>query len=375
MKKSTDVTSHDTLVEVELRRKTLYEELLDRLKDWKFDCGFRIHLSEKEISHILLRYIFNKKATTSSPESDPVFVTGTSKLARDQLERDLKNVNLKGAKDLADLIDNELSNAARKIRNEKFRKDQPVVLSLSTDRQLIYRHRSQDDFTRLAERYGPQYYNAAFALGLRYSYICLSGHGLARAYEEDTKRSANDPLACEGFASAFNHHFDRYYSAFPDLEAFFGSRGCFFKINWKQEPSDMTYYLCPPFDESLMQLCVDHVFNALENHLVSRPTFVFSIPGRWTNFSALNALKESSWVRELIDYRKGKLRFIDYMATNEKDRVIYPTDICVITLSTEIKEEKVQSIQLIPKKRSNETDEIEDYNSKNAHGTKKIKLD
>jgi hypothetical protein len=137
----------------------------------------------------------------------------------------------------------------------------------------------------------------------------------------------------------------------------------------------MTYYLCPPFDESLMQLCVDHVFNALENHLVARPTFVFSIPGSWTNFSALNALKESSWVRELIDYRKGKLRFIDYMATNEKDRVIYPTDICVITLSTEIKEEKVQSIQLIPKKRSNETDEIEDYKSKNANGTKKIKLD
>ena len=56
MKKSADVTSHHTLVEVELRRKTLYEELLDRIKDWESDCGFRIRLSEKEISHILLRY-------------------------------------------------------------------------------------------------------------------------------------------------------------------------------------------------------------------------------------------------------------------------------------------------------------------------------
>jgi hypothetical protein len=372
MEKSTDVTSHNTLVEVELRRKTLYEELLDRITDWIFDSGVHIRLSEREISHILLRYIFNKKATTSTPEFDPVFVTGTSKLARDQLQRDLNNVNLKGAKDLADLIDKELTKAAGKIRDEKFRKDQPVVLSSSTDGKLIYRNRSQEDFTQLAQRYGSKYYNAAFALGLRYSYICLSGHGFARAYGEDTKRSANDPLACEGFASAFNHYFDRYYSAFPDLEAFFGSRGCFFKINWEQQPSDMTYYLCPPFDESLMQLCVDHVFNALNNHLVSRPTFVFSIPGSWTNFSALDMLKASSWVQELVDYRKGKLSFIDHMATNEKDRIIYPTDICVITLSTEIKEEKTKHTYPTQKKRLNET---EDYNPKNANETKKIKLD
>jgi hypothetical protein len=384
-----DVTSYHTLVEVELTRKIYYEQLLQSVRRWLLDCGDRIHLSEMQIAHILLRYIFNKKATTRDRRSDPVFVTGTSKLARDQLRRDLKTTNLGSSKELADLIDDELARAARSLRFEKVIRDEPVTLSSLTDHKLIYRDHSQDDFAGLAQRYGTKYYNAAYALGLRYSYVRLTGHGLARAYKEDTKRSADDPLACEGFASAFNHYFDRYYSAFPDLEAFFGSRGCFFTIKWEEEPSDMTYYLCPPFDESLMQLCVDHVFNALQKRLVSRPIFVFSIPGSWTNFSALEQLKASSWVRDLIDYPKGKLPFIDYMAARERDRIIYPTDICVITLTSEAKEGNPSAIDLqhadnsdnaedtvtIQKKRRNELDEGDNCNPKDTPGTKKIKLD
>ncbi|CAF3903767.1 unnamed protein product, partial [Adineta steineri] len=118
-----------------------------------------------------------------------------------------------------------------------------------------------------------------------------------------------------------------------------------------------------------------HVFNALDNHLVSQSTFIFCIPGRWTNFSALDALKASSWMQDFVDYPKDKLPFIDYMATNEKDRIIYPTDTCIITLSTEIKKEKTQSIPSRTKKRTNEIEEIEDYNSKTPNETKKRKLD
>lgn len=353
--KTTDIAAHTSLIEIEQRRKTLYEDLLEYVRRWLIERNGRIRLSAMQLSHILLRYIFNKKATTSKRRSDPVFVTGMSKLARHQLQRDLDNAYMKGAEELADLIDEELESAADKIYSEKFQKDKPVELSSSIDHKLIYRGRSQEDFARLGQHYGPKYYNAAYALGLRYSYICLTGHGLARSYKEDTKRRADDPLACEGFASAFNHYFDRYYSAFPDLEAFFGSCGSFFDINWEKEPPDMTYYLCPPFDETLMQLCVDHVFNALDKRLVLRPTFVFSIPGSWTNFTALDALKASSWVRRLVDYPKGKLPFIDYMATTEKDRIIYPTDICVITLSTEIEEKKGNSIDSKDKNNSENT--------------------
>ncbi|CAF1534719.1 unnamed protein product, partial [Adineta steineri] len=178
LQKNTDVTSHHTLIEVELRRKTLYEDILKCIKNWIFDQSDRNdrrRLTEMQMSHLLLRYIFNKKATLFDSKSDPVFIIGKSSLARKQLERDLKNINLKGAEKLAEIIDGELESAATQLRSEKFRKDKQVTLSTSTDGKLIYRDRSQKDFNQLAQRYGADYYNAAYALGLRYTYICLTG--------------------------------------------------------------------------------------------------------------------------------------------------------------------------------------------------------
>ncbi|CAF0894899.1 unnamed protein product [Adineta ricciae] len=341
--KTKDIISEKRLVETELYRKKLYERLLESVSTWLFDRNARVRLTEMQIAHIVLRYVFNKKATISTSTSDPVFIVGTSDLARRQLSIDLKNARLEDSDRLADKIDDEIKCAVRELRFKNPPDDEQVTLSSETDGKLVYRGRYQEDFAHLAQRYGPKYYNAAYALGLRYSYVRLTGHGLARKYEEDTKRSSDDPFACECFASSFNHYFDRYHSAFEDLERWFGSRGSFFKIKWEDEPSNMTYYVCPPFDESLMQLCVDHVFDALKNHAELRPTFIFSIPGTWTNFSALEQLKASSWLQDFIDYPKGKLPFIDYMATREKDRIIYPTDICVLTLSTESTNDKASS--------------------------------
>ncbi|CAF1689465.1 unnamed protein product, partial [Adineta ricciae] len=153
--KTTDVTKHHTLVEVELRRKSLYEDLVKSVKNWIFDrSDGRRRLSEMQMSHLVLRYIFNKKATISSSKCDPVFISGTSTVARSQLECDLKNINIRGAKELADLIDAELTSATRKIRFEKFEKDEQVKLSTSTENELIYRDRRQTDFNRLAQRHG-----------------------------------------------------------------------------------------------------------------------------------------------------------------------------------------------------------------------------
>ena len=193
--------------------------------------------------------------------------------------------------------------------------------------RVHYRH--QNGWTSL---HIINYYNAAYALGLRYSSLRLTGHGLARAYRDETKRSPDCPFACECFASAFNHYFDRYYSAFPDLEMFFGSRGCFFKAKWEQDPEGMTYYVCPPFDESLMQLCADHALNALNQRSVRRATFVFAIPGGWTDFHALEQLKRSPRTVKITDYPKGLLPFIDYMAKKGR-QIVYPTDICELVLT------------------------------------------
>jgi hypothetical protein len=330
-----ETISYRGLVETELVRERLYKNLLSFIKSWLFNRPDRPRWSETQVSHLLLRYIFNKKATISRPIPDPVFVIGTCMIARRQLCRDLESEGMTGGTQLADLIDHELVVAALDMCTTEIGLDTRVILSPNVDGKLVYQGRVQEDFSGLAQRYGPQYYNAAYALGLRYSYLNLSSHGLSRAYKHETKLNPNSPLACECFASAFNHYFIKYYSAFPDLEGFFGSRGCFFKANWEQEPDGMTYYLNPPFDDSFIQLCTDRILDLLKHRLVSRAHFVFTIPGSWTDFNALDQLKKTPWTIKATDYSKGTLPFIDYMA-KKRHQIIYPADICEIVLTNSI---------------------------------------
>jgi hypothetical protein len=313
--------------------------MLKEIKSWLFRHQGKPQWPEKQVSHLLLRYIFNKKATISQPTSDPVFVIGTSSMARKQLCLDLKTMDLTGGTELAELIDDQLSRAALEMCTIEIPMDEPVNFSKSMKDTLVYCGRDQQDFANLAQRYGRSYYPAAYALGVRYSYLRLEAHGLARLYKDETKLSPNHPLSCECFASAFNHYFDQYYSAFPDLESVFGSRGCFFKADWERDPQGMTYYLNPPFDPSLIELCVDRVSDVLKHALVKKARFIFTIPGTWTDFPALEKLKKSSWRVEVTDYKKGELPFIDYMAKKECDIIIYPTDICEIILTNAYEDE------------------------------------
>ena len=320
------------LIETELIRERLYKSILNEVKAWLYSRQEKLPWTELQISHILLRYIFNKKATVSGLTDDPVFISNFSSIARQQLHNDLKSVILNGARDLAELIDEQFRRAAFEINTREIPADAPVTLSVNAKGStLTYRDRMQRDFSQLALQYGTTHYRAAYALGIRYSYLRLAAHGLARMYKEETGRKADDRKACECFASAFNHYFDRYYSAFPDLETCFGSSGSFFNANWKGEPQDMTYYINPPFDDTLIELCVDRVLDIIERNLVSEARFIFTVPGTWKDFPALQKLKQSSWTTKTKDYPKGQLPFIDYMS-NEECRTIYPTDICEITI-------------------------------------------
>ena len=323
------------LVETELIRKRLYEQLLVTIRLWFAHHTARSSWSRKEISHLLLRYIFVKKATRFRLTPDPVFVIGTCPAAQHLIHRDFQVKETAGASQLSELIDHHLVLAALEMFTTEIGMDEAVLLSSDRDGILIYRGQAQKDFSQLAQRYGPAHYNAAYALGLRYSYICLWNHGLAREYRKETQLSSNNPLACECFASAFNHYFDKYHSAFPDLEVFFGSRGCFFKANWEEDPPDMHYFICPPFDETLMQLCADRVLSVLRHRLVPRAHFSFTVPGGWTNFEALEQLKVSPWTTRITDFAKGQLPFIDYMS-QKKNHIVYPTDICEVVLSNSI---------------------------------------
>jgi len=177
----------------------------------------------------------------------------------------------------------------------------------------------------------------------------------------------------EIFASAFNHYFDFFHSAFPDLETPFGSLGSFFstvepsllncaiktvlssiKNNiytegnekdfkecfflsdlYKKDKNKNCYYkssknrfknkvmfVNPPFDMVLMSI----VFFIFEYLNIKYKT-IFTVPN-WSNFLFLERIKKHQRTKKTIIYPKGTLNFINHM----NNRKIYPCDIAEIYL-------------------------------------------
>lgn len=63
----------------------------------------------------------------------------------------------------------------------------------------------------------------------------------------------------ECFASPFNHNAERYWSAFPDTDCFFGSRGDFFTNVDVLQGSGGSFYANPPFVEEVMLLMKEKI--------------------------------------------------------------------------------------------------------------------
>eukprot|EP00435_Cladocopium_sp_Y103_P044178 s354_g12.t1 len=80
-------------------------------------------------------------------------------------------------------------------------------------------------------------------------------------------------VSCELFASPLNCYFAQYYSAFPDVDAFFGSRGSFFDVADLPEGS---YEVGPPYTEEVRavrfcQSCPSPAFSSSSSRLLLLP--------------------------------------------------------------------------------------------------------
>ena len=227
------------VIETELFRKKLYDNILTWLS------GKLNVLKYKEVYNILLRYIFNKNISRTQ-DDDPVFITTFSELAYEQFRKDMEYNNITlDYKELIKELEYRIQQSSEKIKNTPIRYDKAVQIvqnSTAGENTLVYRCKKYRDISRLAEKY-PAYINNAVALNIRYTYLHLHNHGLARNFREEGFKP--DDCILEGFASAFNHYFDNYCSAFPDLESPFGSKGSFF------DNKDWNYncvFINPPFD-------------------------------------------------------------------------------------------------------------------------------
>jgi hypothetical protein len=307
------INEDSKLIERELLRKKLYENIISWLS-----CKIP-QFKQKEIEHLMLRYIFNKNITKTSLD-DPIFITTRSSLAELQLTNDFKYSKLSlDPKEIINDLEDKLKLSASQMDDKDVNLDAKV--SLSKDK-ILYNNKLYNDISSLAKK-NPNYIKYALALNIRYNYIKLLNHGLARTFDKMGYKTSD---STEGFASAFNHYFDNFCSAFPDLEKPFGSIGSFFdNLNW----TTYEVYVNPPFDEVLMTHAFERIYKYLQTDN-KHHKFIFTIPN-WDEFRALDELKKSKWTTSVIIHKKGDLPFIDYM--NNK-KIIYPCNIAEVILET-----------------------------------------
>jgi hypothetical protein len=356
------------IIETELLRKNLYNNIIEKVSE-----KLKKYLQQKEIQHFILRYIFNKIIERRS-ENDPIFIPEYSDICYIQVQKDFEFKDIKiDTDEFIVFMDDLLKDAENKIKNairENIIEHDKEIIFDSKSNAFIYNNKIYKNISNLCSTNNSEYYNYSIALNIRYSYLHLSTHGLARDYHK-MGYSKSDGFEC--FASSFNHYFDFYHSAFPDLEKPFGSLGSFFssvepcllkcaiqtvlnsiKNNnytegtekefkesfflpdiYKKNITKNCYYkssknrfknkvmfVNPPFDMVLMSI----VFFIFEYLNIEYKT-IFTVPN-WDNFLFLERMKKHSRTKKTVIYKKGMLRFINHM----NNRKIYPCDIAEIYL-------------------------------------------
>jgi hypothetical protein len=134
-----------------------------------------------------------------------------------------------------------------------------------------------------------------------------------------------DDKVIEGFGSAFNHYFNMYYSAFPDLEACFGSKGSFFNATI---PAGYLTVCNPPFDASVMKCMIAKVLDMLQTaseHGQNR-SFLLTLPD-WRDMSELTSLKTNKFCIEYKQIPQAHALFIESNTGEDGNPLQYPAGI------------------------------------------------
>ncbi|CAJ1429655.1 unnamed protein product, partial [Effrenium voratum] len=92
-------------------------------------------------------------------------------------------------------------------------------------------------------------------------------------------------VSCELFASPLNCFFAQYFSAFPDVDAPFGSRGSFFDV---EELPDGAYEVGPPYTEEVMELMAQKLLKHLKRQQTL--SFVVFVPDWGDDCTALGLM-------------------------------------------------------------------------------------
>lgn len=151
---------------------------------------------------------------------------------------------------------------------------------------------------------------------LRYQAHLIAGQQWALPYAFFDHLYKNHHARYEAFSSPLNSRFmglkdGHFCSAFPDVDAPFGSMGNFFEINMidplGKSPQKVTWAVNPPFIESIMTKTVEKCLRAVKsnsnNHIDLK---IFGIIPAWFDSQAYLLLKNSKHVKYLEVLQKDE---------------------------------------------------------------------
>lgn len=302
-------------VTIELMREQLYKNILHEI------AILEKKINMKDIKKMILRYLFIVLAEKKTVKADPVFLVGKEETpnADSQWLKDCDTFSSDNSGErLLSTLKTEFKRAAAKIKHYKSNIDNilPDMEVVVKDGKLSYNDRffldvkglgvknqeSQDKLCKL------------YALHLRYDYLGLDTLGLARKYS-DIPEYNSPSKAIEAFGSIFNRYYDHFYTAFPDLEAEFGSKGSFFDLTaekLKLYPA-LPIHINPPFDETIFNMVKDKVDQLISSSAKNK--FIFTLPD-WEDHRIIKELR-SACLKSTVEYPKGTLLFLN-SATGEE---------------------------------------------------------
>lgn len=320
------------VIEVEYERERLFKDIV------RFSTKvLQQYMRAYEVSGLLLRFVFNRvmalseeKKEEKENKEDAVFIMAEG-VSIKQMQLDLMNhyVPLTLIEKYTEELVQWWNEAATQIQQEtQGKQEQQEEKKVEVDArtgQLLYGRERYEDLANLGKDY-PQHVASAIALQIRYRYLGLLHQGRARNFA-GMGYSREDKTVLEAFATAFNHFFPNYCSAFPDLEACFGSQGSFFALPLPAWTRFKTIYINPSLDENIINNAIHRTLAHVDNMKRKTPTeneaaentprqiIHLTLPN-WDKMLSFDLLAKSSSAYTIVP--KNKLEFIDYMQTPPK---------------------------------------------------------
>jgi hypothetical protein len=307
------------ILELELERQTRFADDVAWLRK-----TFLPTANARQASLFLLRILFNQVVGRQDEVDDAVFCVSRSPLTLPQIAEDLayKHIAHVDAGDLLTQLLRRWAAHAAALRAHTPRRAFSVVMQNDELQVRERQHRAVAGQPGVAEavllrfpdvnslgRAFPAERERLAALHIRYRYIGLDYQGAARDFAGLGYR-ADDVTVVEGFASALNHYFVRYCSAFPDLETAFGSIGSFWTL--AAQPSFWMrtgewLIANPPPNAAI----AEHVLRAMPPDAGVRVSMTFPY---WRDALALNrALETHSATASFVVHAPNTVVFINHL--------------------------------------------------------------